>query len=321
MILLPNPHGGLASFLDLPERVAKTVLDVPGPYRKSGERLNQLNSSARFTAPKRLPSMVANAKRGSSLSPMNHPQQPSALELRRLTKRFDRPAVDALDLTIHVGEFYALLGPNGAGKTTTLRMVAGLLRPDAGSVSVLGIDALGDPVAAKQITAWVSDEPMIYDKLTPLEYLEFVAGLWGIDPARSEPSARALLCSLGLEPHLHERCEGFSKGMRQKVALAGALVHDPRLIILDEPLTGLDAVSARHVKGLLQDRVRSGCTVIMTTHILEVAERMADRIGVIASGRLVAEGTLAELRRQNGKNDTSLEDMFIALVDVETEAA
>jgi ABC-2 type transport system ATP-binding protein len=245
----------------------------------------------------------------------------SALALRGLTKRFDRLAVDALDLTVRSGEFYALLGPNGAGKTTTLRMVVGLLRPDAGSVSVLGIDALADPVAAKQITAWVSDEPMIYDKLTPLEYLAFVAGLWGIDPVVSEPSARDLLVSLGLEPHLHERCEGFSKGMRQKVALAGALVHDPRLIILDEPLTGLDAVSARHVKGLLGERVRAGCTVIMTTHILEVAERMADRIGVIASGRLIAEGTLTELRQQNGRNDTSLEDMFIALVDTEAAAA
>jgi len=244
-----------------------------------------------------------------------------ALQLRGLTKRFDRIAVDALDLTVRSGEFYALLGPNGAGKTTTLRMVAGLLRPDTGSVSVLGIDALADPVAAKQITAWVSDEPMIYDKLTPLEYLAFVAGLWGIDSTVSENSARELLTSLGLAPHLHERCEGFSKGMRQKVALAGALVHDPRLIILDEPLTGLDAVSARHVKGLLQDRVRLGCTVIMTTHILEVAERMADRIGVIASGRLVAEGTLSELRAQNGNSDTSLEDVFVALVDAEAAAA
>jgi len=245
----------------------------------------------------------------------------SALAVRGLTKRFDRPAVDALDLIIRVGEFYALLGPNGAGKTTTLRMVAGLLRPDAGSVSILGIDALADPVSAKQIMAWVSDEPMIYDKLTPLEYLEFVAGLWGIDPRTSEKSARNLLVSLGLEPHLNARCEGFSKGMRQKVALAGALVHDPRLIILDEPLTGLDALSARHVKGLLQERVRAGCTVIMTTHILEVAERMADRIGVIAAGRLIAEGTLAELREQNGRNDTTLEDMFIALVDTEAAAA
>ncbi len=238
----------------------------------------------------------------------------SALQVRGLTKRFDRLAVDALDLSVRAGEFYALVGPNGAGKTTTLRMVAGLSRPDAGSVAVFGIDALSDPVAAKQMMAWVSDEPMIYDKLTPLEYLEFVAGLWGIDPAISESSAHDLLISLGLEAHMHERCEGFSKGMRQKVALAGALVHDPRLIILDEPLTGLDALSARHVKGLLGDRVRAGCTVIMTTHILEVVERMADRIGVIASGRLVAEGTLDELRQRNGRNDT-LEDMFIALVD------
>ena len=245
----------------------------------------------------------------------------SALQVRGLTKRFERLAVDNLDLAIRAGEFYALLGPNGAGKTTTLRMVAGLLRPDAGSINIFDIDALRDPVAAKQIMAWVSDEPMIYDKLTPLEYLEFVAGLWGIEPRVSEPRARDLLVSLGLGPHLDERCEGFSKGMRQKVALAGALVHAPRLIILDEPLTGLDALSARHVKGLLQERVRSGCTVIMTTHILEVAERMADRIGVIASGRLVAEGTLAELRRQNGQNDTSLEDMFIALVDSEPAAA
>jgi ABC-2 type transport system ATP-binding protein len=249
------------------------------------------------------------------------PPDQLALRVQGLTKRFDRLAVDALDLVIRPGEFYALLGPNGAGKTTTLRMVAGLLRPDAGAVSIFGIDALNDPVAAKQVTAWVSDEPMIYDKLTPLEYLEFIAGLWGIAPSIADACARQLLGSLGLEPNLHERCEGFSKGMRQKVALAGALIHDPRLIILDEPLTGLDAVSARHVKGLLGERVRAGNTVIMTTHILEVAERMADRIGVIASGRLVAEGTLAELRQQNGRNDTSLEDVFIALVDTQAAAA
>jgi ABC-2 type transport system ATP-binding protein len=267
-------------------------------------------AAQRFTAPKQLQSMVA------TVPDMDFPMTiaEAALEVRGLTKRFDRLAVDALDLSVRKAEFYALLGPNGAGKTTTLRMVAGLLRPDAGTVQVAGIDALADPVAAKQMMAWVSDEPMIYDKLTPLEYLEFVAGLWGIDAASAEASAYALLASLGLEPHLHERCEGFSKGMRQKVALAGALVHDPRLIILDEPLTGLDALSARHVKGLLQERVRAGGTVIMTTHILEVAERMADRIGVIAAGRLVAEGTLEELRQRNGRNDT-LEDMFIALVD------
>jgi ABC-2 type transport system ATP-binding protein len=275
-------------------------------------------AAARFTVPKHLRAMVASDAKPQGVAVMK--PDDSALEVLGLTKRFDRLAVDCLDLTIRAGEFYALVGPNGAGKTTTLRMVAGLLRPDAGGVSIFGIDALRNPVAAKQVMAWVSDEPMIYDKLTPLEYLEFVAGLWGIAPSVSEPVAAGLLNSLGLEPHRHERCEGFSKGMRQKVALAGALVHDPRLIILDEPLTGLDAVSARHVKGLLSERVRAGCTVIMTTHILEVAERMADRIGVIAAGRLVAEGTLTELRQQNGHADTSLEDLFIALVTLQEAA-
>ena len=245
---------------------------------------------------------------------MTSSNRPIALALRGVSKRFDRPAVDALDLTIYGGEFYALVGPNGAGKTTTLRMVVGLLRPDVGSISIGGIDALSDPVAAKQITAWLSDEPMIYDKLTPYEYLEFVAGLWRIDPAIALVRARELIGWLGLEPHAHERCEGFSRGMRQKVALAGALVHDPKLIILDEPLTGLDAGTARQVKDVLRARVRDGGTVIMTTHILEVAERMADRIGVIARGRLIAEGTLDDLRRQSGETATSLEDTFLTLV-------
>ena len=238
----------------------------------------------------------------------------AALDVRGLIKNYDKPAVDGLDLTVRAGEFYALLGPNGAGKTTTLRVVAGLLRPDAGSVSVFGIDALARPVEAKLITAWLSDEPMIYDKLTPFEYLEFVAGLWRIDAATAEARARDLIGWLGLAPHAHERCEGFSRGMKQKVALAGALVHDPKLIILDEPLSGLDAGSARLVKDALHERVRAGGTVIMTTHILEVAERMADRIGVIAGGRLIAEGTLDELHRQTGKTATSLEDTFLMLV-------
>ena len=245
---------------------------------------------------------------------MSKPQPPKALEIRGLTKSFDRPAVDGLDLTVHAGEFYALLGPNGAGKTTTLRMVVGLLRPDAGSIAVHGIDALADPAAAKQVMAWISDEPMIYDKLTPFEYLEFVAGLWGIDAATADARATELLGWLGLTPHSHERCEGFSKGMRQKVALAGALVHDPRVIILDEPLTGLDAGSARQVKRVLRERVSAGGAVIMTTHILEVAERMADRIGVISGGRLIAQGTLEELRGQAGKSTTTLEDTFLTLI-------
>ena len=180
-------------------------------------------------------------------------------------------------------------------------------------------DALADPVAAKRVMAWISDEPMIYDKLTPYEYLEFVAGLWSLDPDVAETRARDLMDWLGLAQHAHERCEGFSKGMRQKVALAGALLHGPRVIILDEPLTGLDAGSARQVKRVLRERVAAGGTVIMTTHILEVAERMADRIGVIAHGRLIAQGTLDELRRQAGKGEggttgDTLEDAFLTLV-------
>jgi ABC-2 type transport system ATP-binding protein len=247
--------------------------------------------------------------------------QSLSLELRGLRKCFGRPVVDGLDLSIRAGEFFTLLGPNGAGKTTTLRMVVGLLRPDAGSISVLGIDALADPVAAKRCMAWISDEPMIYDKLTPLEYLEFVAGLWGVDAASAQSRAQDLIGWLNLEPHAHQRCEGFSKGMRQKVALAGALVHAPKLIILDEPFTGLDAGSARQVKNVLRDHVRCGGTVIMTTHILEVAERMADRIGVIAGGRLIAEGTLAELRARAGQGSSSLEDTFLALLAGAAEAA
>jgi ABC-2 type transport system ATP-binding protein len=239
---------------------------------------------------------------------------PPALEIRGLRKSFGRPAVDGLDLTVRAGEFYTLLGPNGAGKTTTLRMVVGLLRPDGGTISVLGMDALADPVAAKQVMAWVSDEPMIYDKLTPFEYLELVGGLWGIDAALAQARARDLLGWLSLMPHAQQRCEGFSKGMRQKVALAGALVHEPRLIVLDEPFTGLDAGSVRQVKTVLREHVQAGCTVIMTTHILEVAERMADRIGVIAGGRLIAQGTLDQLRRQVGNGSQSLEDTFLALV-------
>ena len=198
---------------------------------------------------------------------MKHPE--TALDINGLTKRFDRPAVDGLDLTVRAGEFYTLLGPNGAGKTTTL---------------------------------------------TPLEYLEFVAGLWSIDAPTAQARAHELIAWLGLTAHAHDRCQGFSRGMRQKVAFAGALVHEPRLLILDEPLTGLDAGSARQVKDVLAERVRGGATVVMTTHILEVAERMAERIGIIDRGRLIAEGTLDELRRHAGATETNLEDIFLDLV-------
>lgn len=245
---------------------------------------------------------------------------PLALETRGLSKSFAAPAVDALDLRVQVGEFYILLGANGAGKTTTLRMVAGLLPPDSGDISVHGTDALADPIGAKRLMAWLSDEPMIYDKLSPLEYLDFVASLWSVPPAIARDRGTDLLAMLGLSPHARQRCESLSKGMRQKVALAGALVHDPKLIILDEPLTGLDAGSARVVKTVLRERLADGAAVIMTTHILDVAERMADRIGVIDQGRLIAEGTMSELRQHANAGDASLEDVFLSLIAQPGEA-
>ena len=245
----------------------------------------------------------------------------SALRIRGLAKSFDKPVIQGLDLDIAAGQLYALLGPNGAGKTTTLRMVAGLAVPDAGTIEIFGIDTRRNPLGAKAITAWLPDEAMLYDKLTPLEYLAFVAGLWRMDPHAAADEADRLLHWLDLWEQRDTRCEGFSRGMKQKVALAGALIHDPRLLILDEPLTGLDASMARLVKDALRAQVDAGKTVIVTTHILEVAERLADRIGIIAGGRLLAEGTLQDLRDRAGTEGMTLEDTFIRLTSAPAVAA
>ncbi|WP_066721700.1 ABC transporter ATP-binding protein [Sphingomonas pituitosa] len=236
-----------------------------------------------------------------------------ALRIAGLQKSFGKPVITGLDLMVGAGQLYALLGPNGAGKTTTLRMAVGLTEPDAGSIEIFGIDARTSPQDAKAITAWLPDEPMLYDKLTPAEYLGFVAGLWRIPPDQAAPEAERLLRWLELWEVRDTRCEGFSRGMQQKVALAGALIHDPQLLILDEPLTGLDAAMARSVKDALRAAVDQGKTVIVTTHILEVAERLADRIGIIAGGTLLAEGTLEELRALAGSDEATLEDTFIRL--------
>jgi ABC-2 type transport system ATP-binding protein len=246
---------------------------------------------------------------------------PPAVRVHGLTKVYGRPVVDHIDLSIDAGEFYGLLGPNGAGKTTTLRMISGLLKPEAGTIEIFGVDALADPRAAKQLIAWLPDEPLLYDKLTVSEYLEFVAGLWGIDAARAQRTAQELLERLDLWSHRDERCEGFSRGMKQKAALIGALVHEPKLLILDEPLTGLDAAIAREVKDLLLERAKAGCTIILTTHILEVAERLVDRIGIIQHGRVIAEGTLGELRARAGSANATLEQLFLDLVSQQPQPA
>ncbi|AKU20193.1 ABC transporter ATP-binding protein [Massilia sp. NR 4-1] len=245
----------------------------------------------------------------------------NALELRGLSKRFDRPAVHALDLSVRRGEIYALLGANGAGKTTTLRMATGLLLPDTGSVHILGIDLHAQPEAAKRPLAYLPDEPLLYGKLTALEYLAFMAGLWNMPAAQAAADADDLLARLGLAPHARQLTESYSRGMKQKLALAGALIHKPDLIILDEPLTGLDAHASRQVKDLLHRHTAAGGTVVITTHILEVAERMADRIGILQDGRLIGEGSLDQLRTQAQQRDASLEDVFLSLTESSHETA
>jgi ABC-2 type transport system ATP-binding protein len=238
-----------------------------------------------------------------------------ALEIAGLMKNFGgKYAVDNLSLTIPQGEFHALLGPNGAGKTTTLRIVAGLLKADYGTAAILGHDVVTDAAESKRVLAFLPDDPLLYGKLKPLEYLEFVAGLWSIAPDVAAARAEEYLKWLDLWKNTNELIEGFSRGMRQKLALAGALIHDPRVMILDEPLTGLDAAAARQVKDLLLQRVKAGSTVILTTHILEMAERLAERISIIQKGKIIAEGTLEELRAlAASRGSATLEDVFLEL--------
>lgn len=239
-----------------------------------------------------------------------------ALQLLDLRKNFvGKVAVGGVSLSVPAGELYALLGPNGAGKTTTIRMIAGLTQPSGGQALIYGHNVQTQATAAKQLLAYLPDDPLLYGKLTAPEYLEFVAGLWGIDAVQAAGEAAELLKWLNLWDVRGERVEGFSRGMKQKLALAGALIHHPKLMLLDEPLTGLDAAASRQVKDALRDFVQGGGAVVLTTHILEVAERLADRIGIIAGGKLVAEGTPEELL---ARTDTrSLEDAFLKLTGLE----
>jgi ABC-2 type transport system ATP-binding protein len=235
-----------------------------------------------------------------------------ACETRGLYKSFGaQVAVDGLDLRVPRGLLYGFLGPNGAGKTTSLRMITGLLRPDRGEVYIHGHLLRAEPEAAKASLAYIPDEPTLYGKLDALEYLEFVAALWAVPAVTAQARAADLLSQLGLADRARDRLEGFSRGMKQKIVLAGALIHEPSLLLLDEPLTGLDAASARLVKDLLLDYVARGRTVILTTHILEVAERLAQRIGIIRHGRLLLEGTLEELRERSGQPGATLEEIFL----------
>ena len=236
------------------------------------------------------------------------------IELIALTKRYGSfTAVDALDLHVPKGELFGFLGPNGAGKTTTLRMIAGILRPTAGSVRISGLDVAADPIAAKRILGFIPDRPFIYEKLTGIEFLRFVAGLYSQDGKDIEHRSRELLALFDLEEWRDELVESYSHGMRQKLIISSALVHKPDVIVVDEPMVGLDPKAARILKDLFREYVRRGHTIMMSTHTLEVAETMCDRIGIIQAGKIRALGTMADLRAASDQGDEGLEDIFLRL--------
>lgn len=236
------------------------------------------------------------------------------IELQDLTKRYGKfTAVDRISLTIPRGELYGLLGPNGAGKTTTMRMIAGILQPTSGRVLIAGIDIAADPIAAKQRLGFIPDRPFVYDKLTGAEFMRFVAGLYGQSGAGLERRIDELLALFELLPWRAELTESYSHGMRQKLIIASALLHRPEVIVVDEPMVGLDPRSARLLKDLLREFVSRGGTVLMSTHTLEIAEAMCDRIAIVHGGQIAAAGTMAELRSQTASGDASLEELFLKL--------
>ncbi|PYL01081.1 MAG: ABC transporter [Verrucomicrobia bacterium] len=235
------------------------------------------------------------------------------VELIHLLKRFgDLVAVDDITLTVPRGEFFAVLGPNAAGKTTTIRIIAGLIKPSSGSARVAGFDVQTQPIEARRRLAYVPDFPFLYDKLTPWEFFRFTGQLFQMTEARIQSAANELIARFNLEPYLGKQIEGLSHGTRQRVAIASALLHAPEVFVLDEPMVGLDPHHARALKDVLKEKSRQGMTIFISTHQLSVAEEMADRIGIIHQGRLIAVGTSEELRRQSGQ-DGALEQSFLAL--------
>ena len=237
------------------------------------------------------------------------------IELRHLSKHFGG-LVAVCDLTLEVGrgQFFAVLGPNAAGKTTLLRVLAGLLKPTSGNARVAGFDIQTDPLEARRRMAYVPDFPFLYEKLTPWEFFRFTGQIFQMSGARLEEAARELIPRFNLDEFARKPIDGLSHGTRQRVAIVAALLHDPEVIIIDEPMVGLDPQHARVVKDVLKERTRRGGTVLLSTHQLSVAEEMADQVGIMHQGRLVAVGTPAELRRQAraGANGT-LEQVFLSL--------
>ena len=235
------------------------------------------------------------------------------IELNHVIKNFGSlVAVNDISLTIPRGEFFAMLGPNAAGKTTTLKILAGLMKPTTGSTRVCGFDMQQQPLEARRKIAYVPDFPFLYDKLTAWEFFRFTGQLFQMPDAKIESNAQELITRFHLADFTNRALEGLSHGTRQRVAIVSALLHDPEVFVIDEPMVGLDPQHARIVKDVLKERSLAGMTVLVSTHQLEIAEEMADRIGIINGGKLIAVGNRDELRQQSG-NSGQLEEIFLSL--------
>ncbi|MGC9941307.1 MAG: ABC transporter ATP-binding protein [Verrucomicrobiota bacterium] len=240
------------------------------------------------------------------------------IEIDQLVKKFGNlTAVDNVSLTIPRGEFFAVLGPNAAGKTTMIKLLAGLLKPSSGCARICGFDIQTQPLEARKRLAYVPDYPFLYDKLTAWEFFRFIGQLFHLDAARIEKNSRELVTRFHLTEFADRSLEGLSHGTRQRVAIVSALLHDPEVFVIDEPMVGLDPQHARVVKDVLKERSLAGMTVLVSTHQLSIAEEMADRIGIINGGKLIAVGTRDELRTRSGSSG-QLEEIFLSLT-AETE--
>jgi ABC-2 type transport system ATP-binding protein len=242
------------------------------------------------------------------------------IDVSRLLKRFDKTvAVDSISFSVEAGEIFGFLGPNGAGKTTTIKMLTGLLRPTSGRALLGGLDIVRRPEAAKRLFGYVPDEPNLYPKLTAVEFLNFVGDVYGLDVGRKRSRIAELLELFELRANDGELLEAYSHGMKQKVALCAALLHEPRIYFLDEPTVGLDPKSARLLKDILRAVTRAGCAVMMSTHIMEIAQTLCDRVAIINRGSIAAMGTVQELRNLQG--DATLEDVFLNVTGGAADAA
>jgi ABC-2 type transport system ATP-binding protein len=239
---------------------------------------------------------------------------PFAVELKGVTKRYNEiVAVNNMNLNINTGEIFALLGPNGSGKSTTLKMLLGLVQPDAGEISVLGLDVQKDPIAVKRQVGYVPESPMVYEFLTGIEYLDFIADIYGVPTAEKQQRINEYLKALQLEGREGDMINSYSDGMKKKISLISAFLHKPKLLILDEPLNALDPRSARIVKDYLHELKLQGVTTILSTHVLEIAEAVCDRIAIMYQGNILALGNMAELRQRASLPSSGLEDIFLKL--------